>query len=163
MGTREILGEPGKGPEGSLVNRAQVQRGSRRIPGCLEEFVPGSQRARCQWGGCAPSLSGLLSVFPRARLTRAPSVPRLIPAHPALVNAIVLVLHSVAGSTPLPAPDTSSRAMASGSYRDMPGTWGAAGTTAHSGNPRAAGLEGELDAEVSVLSAQPKTPRDSLI
>uniref|UniRef100_A0A8C5U157 Ubiquitin-like protein 7 n=1 Tax=Malurus cyaneus samueli TaxID=2593467 RepID=A0A8C5U157_9PASS len=48
----------------------------------------------------------------------------LIPAHPALVNAIVLVLHSVAGSTPLPAPDTSSRAMASGSYRDMPGTSG---------------------------------------
>ncbi|NXD61130.1 UBL7 protein, partial [Corvus moneduloides] len=45
----------------------------------------------------------------------------LIPAHPALVNAIILVLHSVAGSTPLPAPDTSSRAMASGSYRDMPG------------------------------------------
>ncbi|NWT76525.1 UBL7 protein, partial [Pheucticus melanocephalus] len=45
----------------------------------------------------------------------------LIPAHPALVNAIVLVLHSVAGSTPLPAPDTSSRAMALGSYRDMPG------------------------------------------
>ncbi|NXU80734.1 UBL7 protein, partial [Oreotrochilus melanogaster] len=42
----------------------------------------------------------------------------LIPAHPALVNAIVLVLHSVAGSTPLPAPETSSRAMASSSYRD---------------------------------------------
>lgn len=155
------------------MNQAQVQHGSRRIPGCLEEFVPGSQRARCWRGGCAPSLSGLLSVFPRAQLTRAPSVPRLIPAHPALVNAIVLVLHSVAGSTPLPAPDTSSRAMASGSYRDMPGTWGAAGTTAagpaaagttaHSGNPRAAGLEGELSAEVSVLSAQPKTPQDSLI
>nr|XP_013814227.1 PREDICTED: ubiquitin-like protein 7 isoform X3 [Apteryx mantelli mantelli] len=45
----------------------------------------------------------------------------LIPAHPALVNAIVLVLHSVAGSTPLPAPETSSRSMSSGSYRDMPG------------------------------------------
>lgn len=48
---------------------------------------------------------------------------RLIPAHPALVNAIVLVLHSVAGSTPLPAPETSSRGMSSGSYRDMPGTF----------------------------------------
>lgn len=47
----------------------------------------------------------------------------LIPAHPALVNAIVLVLHSVAGSTPLPAPETSSRGMSSGSYRDMPGTF----------------------------------------
>ncbi|NXW54299.1 UBL7 protein, partial [Eurystomus gularis] len=45
----------------------------------------------------------------------------LIPAHPALVNAIILVLHSVAGSTPLPAPETSSRGMSSGSYRDMPG------------------------------------------
>ncbi|NXF10063.1 UBL7 protein, partial [Smithornis capensis] len=51
----------------------------------------------------------------------------LIPAHPALVNAIVLVLHSVAGSTPLPAPETSSRAMSSGSYRDMPGTFSHAG------------------------------------
>lgn len=50
-------------------------------------------------------------------------VSRLIPAHPALVNAIVLVLHSVAGSTPLPAPETSSRGMSSGSYRDMPGTF----------------------------------------
>ncbi|XP_043380131.1 ubiquitin-like protein 7 isoform X8 [Chelonia mydas] len=45
----------------------------------------------------------------------------LIPAHPALVNAIILVLHSVAGSTPLPTPETSSRSMPSSSYRDMPG------------------------------------------
>ncbi|XP_047652062.1 ubiquitin-like protein 7 isoform X3 [Phacochoerus africanus] len=45
----------------------------------------------------------------------------LVPAHPALVNAIVLVLHSVAGSTPLPGADTSSRGMPSSSYRDMPG------------------------------------------
>lgn len=34
----------------------------------------------------------------------------LVPAHPALVNAIVLVLHSVAGSTPMPGADSSSRA-----------------------------------------------------
>lgn len=75
--------------------------------------------------GCAPSCSGLVSALPCALLKPCPFVPRLIPAHPALVNAIVLVLHSVAGSTPLPAPDTSSRAMALGSYRDMPGmpTW----------------------------------------
>ncbi|KAM7155036.1 ubiquitin-like protein 7 isoform 8-T11 [Molossus nigricans] len=45
----------------------------------------------------------------------------LIPAHPALVNAIVLVLHSVAGSTPLPGADSSSRSTPSSSYRDMPG------------------------------------------
>ncbi|XP_015453160.2 ubiquitin-like protein 7 isoform X1 [Pteropus alecto] len=45
----------------------------------------------------------------------------LVPAHPALVNAIVLVLHSVAGSTPLPGTDSSSRSMPSSSYRDMPG------------------------------------------
>uniref|UniRef100_A0A8C4L868 Ubiquitin like 7 n=1 Tax=Equus asinus asinus TaxID=83772 RepID=A0A8C4L868_EQUAS len=45
----------------------------------------------------------------------------LVPAHPALVNAIVLVLHSVAGSTPLPGADSSSRSMPSSSYRDMPG------------------------------------------
>lgn len=46
---------------------------------------------------------------------------RLVPAHPALVNAIILVLHSVAGSTPMPGADASSRSMPSGSYRDMPG------------------------------------------
>lgn len=46
---------------------------------------------------------------------------RLVPAHPALVNAIVLVLHSVAGSTPLPGADSSSRSAPSSSYRDMPG------------------------------------------
>ncbi|XP_026565610.1 ubiquitin-like protein 7 [Pseudonaja textilis] len=46
----------------------------------------------------------------------------LIPSHPALVNAIVLVLHSVAGSAPLPTAETSSRSsMPSSSYRDMPG------------------------------------------
>nr|KAF6389354.1 ubiquitin like 7 [Myotis myotis] len=45
----------------------------------------------------------------------------LVPAHPALVNAIVLVLHSVAGSTPLPGADSSSRSTPSSSYRDMPG------------------------------------------
>uniref|UniRef100_A0A803TC74 Ubiquitin like 7 n=1 Tax=Anolis carolinensis TaxID=28377 RepID=A0A803TC74_ANOCA len=43
----------------------------------------------------------------------------LIPTHPALVNAIVLVLHSVAGSTPLPTGESSSRSMPSSSYRDM--------------------------------------------
>ncbi|PNI37698.1 UBL7 isoform 4, partial [Pan troglodytes] len=45
----------------------------------------------------------------------------LVPAHPALVNAIVLVLHSVAGSAPMPGTDSSSRSMPSSSYRDMPG------------------------------------------
>ncbi|XP_027377011.1 ubiquitin-like protein 7 isoform X2 [Bos indicus x Bos taurus] len=45
----------------------------------------------------------------------------LVPAHPALVNAIVLVLHSVAGSTPMPGADSSSRGMPSSAYRDMPG------------------------------------------
>ncbi|XP_059123963.1 ubiquitin-like protein 7 isoform X1 [Peromyscus eremicus] len=45
----------------------------------------------------------------------------LVPAHPALVNAIILVLHSVAGSNPMPGADSSSRSMPSSSYRDMPG------------------------------------------
>ncbi|GAB1294282.1 Ubiquitin-like protein 7 [Apodemus speciosus] len=45
----------------------------------------------------------------------------LVPAHPALVNAIILVLHSVAGSTPMPGADSSARSMPSSSYRDMPG------------------------------------------
>nr|XP_060623198.1 ubiquitin-like protein 7 isoform X2 [Anolis sagrei ordinatus] len=51
----------------------------------------------------------------------------LIPTHPALVNAIILVLHSVAGSTPLPTGESSSRSSGSGSggpsgsFRDMPG------------------------------------------
>lgn len=58
---------------------------------------------------------------------------RLVPAHPALVNAIVLVLHSVAGSTPLPGADSSSRGMPSSSYRDMPGEPQDSGTQAPSG------------------------------
>lgn len=78
--------------------------------------------------GSVPGASGLVPGLPHALAQLCPFVPRLIPAHPALVNAIVLVLHSVAGSTPLPAPDTSSRAMALGSYRDMPGTSPAPGT-----------------------------------
>ncbi|KAM5292209.1 ubiquitin-like protein 7 isoform 2-T2 [Ctenodactylus gundi] len=45
----------------------------------------------------------------------------LVPAHPALVNAIILVLHSVASSTPMPGAESSSRSMPSSSYRDMPG------------------------------------------
>ncbi|KPP69700.1 ubiquitin-like protein 7-like [Scleropages formosus] len=46
---------------------------------------------------------------------------KLISAHPALVNAIVLVLHSVAGSVPVPQSATSSRNVSSSSYSDMPG------------------------------------------
>ncbi|XP_008250626.3 ubiquitin-like protein 7 isoform X2 [Oryctolagus cuniculus] len=45
----------------------------------------------------------------------------LVPAHPALVNAIVLVLHSVAGSTPMPGAESSGRNLPSSSYRDVPG------------------------------------------
>ncbi|XP_041965905.1 ubiquitin-like protein 7a isoform X1 [Alosa alosa] len=45
----------------------------------------------------------------------------LISAHPALVNAIILVLHSVTGSVPAPQSATSSRNLSSGSYGDMPG------------------------------------------
>ncbi|XP_015493889.1 ubiquitin-like protein 7 [Parus major] len=103
-------------PEGSKASSSVDPEG---VPGCLEEFVPGSRGSA--GGGCAPSPSGQVPAFPCALLQLCPSVSRLIPAHPALVNAIVLVLHSVAGSTALPAPDTSSRAMALGSYRDMPG------------------------------------------
>ncbi|KAL8163080.1 UNVERIFIED_CONTAM: Ubiquitin-like protein 7 [Gekko kuhli] len=43
----------------------------------------------------------------------------LIPTYPALVNAIILILHSVVGSTPLPTPETSSQSMLSSSYHDM--------------------------------------------
>ncbi|XP_077451073.1 ubiquitin-like protein 7b [Stigmatopora argus] len=47
----------------------------------------------------------------------------LISSHPALVNAIILVLHSVAGSTPAQSSATpaSSRNASSSSYSDMPG------------------------------------------
>uniref|UniRef100_H3D339 Ubiquitin-like protein 7 n=1 Tax=Tetraodon nigroviridis TaxID=99883 RepID=H3D339_TETNG len=45
----------------------------------------------------------------------------LIGAHPALVNAIILVLHSVAGSMPAQSSGSSSRNVSSGSYSDMPG------------------------------------------
>ncbi|XP_031420556.1 ubiquitin-like protein 7a isoform X2 [Clupea harengus] len=45
----------------------------------------------------------------------------LISSHPALVNAIILVLHSVAGSVPTQQSASSSRNISSGSYGDMPG------------------------------------------
>ncbi|XP_061621654.1 ubiquitin-like protein 7 isoform X2 [Phyllopteryx taeniolatus] len=47
----------------------------------------------------------------------------LISSHPALVNAIILVLHSVAGSTPTQSTATasSSRNVSASSYSDMPG------------------------------------------
>ncbi|CDQ91715.1 unnamed protein product [Oncorhynchus mykiss] len=45
----------------------------------------------------------------------------LISSHPALVNAIILVLHSVAGSMPAQSSAGSSRNVSSSSYSDMPG------------------------------------------
>ncbi|KAL3065202.1 ubiquitin-like protein 7 isoform X1 [Trematomus bernacchii] len=45
----------------------------------------------------------------------------LISSHPALVNAIILVLHSVAGSMPAQASASSSRNVSASSYSDMPG------------------------------------------
>ncbi|XP_062858517.1 ubiquitin-like protein 7 [Trichomycterus rosablanca] len=45
----------------------------------------------------------------------------LISSHPALVNAIILVLHSVAGSVPSQTSASSSRNVSSSSYSDMPG------------------------------------------
>ncbi|XP_006628916.2 ubiquitin-like protein 7 [Lepisosteus oculatus] len=45
----------------------------------------------------------------------------LITSHPALVNAIILVLHSVAGSVPSPQSASTSRNVSASSYSDMPG------------------------------------------
>ncbi|CAG5852806.1 unnamed protein product [Menidia menidia] len=45
----------------------------------------------------------------------------LIGSHPALVNAIILVLHSVAGSMPAQSSASSSRNVSASSYSDMPG------------------------------------------
>ncbi|XP_007906524.1 ubiquitin-like protein 7a [Callorhinchus milii] len=45
----------------------------------------------------------------------------LISSHPALVNAMVLVLHSVAGAAPPPSSASNSRNLPSSSYSDMPG------------------------------------------
>ncbi|XP_070685907.1 ubiquitin-like protein 7 [Pempheris klunzingeri] len=45
----------------------------------------------------------------------------LIGSHPALVNAIILVLHSVAGSMPAQSGASSSRNITASSYNDMPG------------------------------------------
>ncbi|XP_056596113.1 ubiquitin-like protein 7a [Triplophysa dalaica] len=45
----------------------------------------------------------------------------LVSSHPALVNAIILVLHSVAGSVPPQQSANSSRNVSSSSYSDMPG------------------------------------------
>lgn len=49
---------------------------------------------------------------------------RLIGSHPALVNAIILVLHSVAGSMPSQSSGSSSRNVSASSYSDMPGGQG---------------------------------------
>lgn len=49
---------------------------------------------------------------------------RLISSHPALVNAIILVLHSVAGSMPTQSSASSSRNVSASSYSDMPGEQG---------------------------------------
>ncbi|KAM4596183.1 ubiquitin-like protein 7 [Fundulus diaphanus] len=45
----------------------------------------------------------------------------LISSHPALVSAIILVLHSVAGSMPAQSSASSSRNVSASSYSDMPG------------------------------------------
>ncbi|XP_051975914.1 ubiquitin-like protein 7 [Xyrauchen texanus] len=45
----------------------------------------------------------------------------LVSSHPALVSAIILVLHSVAGSVPPQQGASSSRNVSSSSYSDMPG------------------------------------------
>ncbi|XP_076012319.1 ubiquitin-like protein 7 [Genypterus blacodes] len=45
----------------------------------------------------------------------------LVSSHPALVNAIILVLHSVAGSMPSQSSTSSSRNVSASSYSDMPG------------------------------------------
>ncbi|XP_049339249.1 ubiquitin-like protein 7b isoform X4 [Astyanax mexicanus] len=45
----------------------------------------------------------------------------LIPAHPALVNAVILILHSVTSSLPSQSGSSSSRSAAPSSYSDMPG------------------------------------------
>uniref|UniRef100_A0A3Q3F219 Ubiquitin-like protein 7 n=1 Tax=Labrus bergylta TaxID=56723 RepID=A0A3Q3F219_9LABR len=47
----------------------------------------------------------------------------LISSHPALVNAIILVLHSVAGSMPAQSSAGSSRNVSASSYSDMPGVF----------------------------------------
>lgn len=45
----------------------------------------------------------------------------LITSHPALVNAMVLVLHSVTGTTPPPTAGSNSRNIPSSSYSEVPG------------------------------------------
>ncbi|XP_062926514.1 ubiquitin-like protein 7a [Mobula hypostoma] len=45
----------------------------------------------------------------------------LVSSHPALVNAMVLVLHSVTGTTPPPAAGGNSRNIPSSSYSEVPG------------------------------------------
>lgn len=45
----------------------------------------------------------------------------LIRSHPALVNAIILILHSVTSSIPGPSSASSSRNVPASSYSEMPG------------------------------------------
>ncbi|XP_030042848.1 ubiquitin-like protein 7 [Microcaecilia unicolor] len=69
---------------------------------------------------CDPLALGVLQDKDLFTVFADPSMlDTLVPAHPALVNAIVLVLHSVAGNTALPPTDATSRSMPSG--LQMPG------------------------------------------
>ncbi|XP_029431023.1 ubiquitin-like protein 7 [Rhinatrema bivittatum] len=69
---------------------------------------------------CDPIALGVLQDKDLFTVFADPSMlDTLVPSHPALVNAIVLVLHSVAGNATLPPPDAASRSMPSG--LPMPG------------------------------------------
>ncbi|XP_058398045.1 ubiquitin-like protein 7 isoform X1 [Diceros bicornis minor] len=84
------------------------------VPSCLVE-------GKVKYLKWIPGLKALPLLLGASSRRTKPTGESLVPAHPALVNAIILVLHSVAGSTPLPGADSSSRSMPSSSYRDMPG------------------------------------------
>uniref|UniRef100_A0A8C6KPL3 Ubiquitin-like protein 7 n=1 Tax=Nothobranchius furzeri TaxID=105023 RepID=A0A8C6KPL3_NOTFU len=82
---------------------------------------------------------------------------RLIASHPALVNAIILVLHSVAGSMPAQSSASSSRNVSASSYSDMPGGFMFEGMSDDeeefpSGSPAGPSNRGSLSAGVRPVS-----------
>uniref|UniRef100_A0A8I3X4D1 Ubiquitin-like protein 7 n=1 Tax=Callithrix jacchus TaxID=9483 RepID=A0A8I3X4D1_CALJA len=114
-----------------------IQPGSTVHTFCESPAAPltGRQSLRCSairnlwirslWPPQASAVTPFLLGFSKTRTFSVFADPNmldtLVPAHPALINAIVLVLHSVAGSAPMPGTDSSSQSMTSSPYRDMPG------------------------------------------
>ena len=128
---RKSRPEPDLKPEPVDKAAALRELGCCTLP-CSAAPPPGMRSLRCSairslwsrslWPSQASPVTPLLQDKDIFSVFADPNVlDMLVPAHSALVNVIVLVLHWVAGDTLLQGADSSSRSMPSTSYWDMPG------------------------------------------